>query len=63
MGDDFDFNDGFDFTNPIHTALLHDTHDQLDKATRKQPPRKPLGCLGSLLFVVTGISLFIGLWF
>jgi hypothetical protein len=31
MPDDFDFSDGFDFTNPIHIALLHDTHDQMEK--------------------------------
>lgn len=63
MGDDFDFSDGFDFTNPVHTALLHDTHAQLDKATKEQPPRKSSGCLGILLFTVTGTSLFISFWF
>lgn len=63
MSDDFDFSDGFDFTNPVHTVLIHDTHDQLEKAFTEPPLRKPSGYLGILVFTVVGISLFIILWF
>ena len=62
MGDDFDFNDGFDFTNLAHTALLDDTNAQLEKTSMEKPPRKPLGCLVALFFTATGIPFFLNLW-
>jgi len=39
MPDDFDFSNGFDFTNPVHTALLHDTHEQIDTSAQRKSKR------------------------
>lgn len=59
MDDDYDFGDGFDFTNPVHTALLDDTQSANTRNQTERPPRKPSGCLTLLVLAATGIGVLL----